>query len=96
MFELAAGEQVDPLIVGILVTFITGVSSALAFVAKVAYGEIKNDRDFLRGEILKALSAIMIRMNDVARERDVLAKDLETKLDNIRRIVTRMTGGSGR
>ena len=55
-----------------------------------ASGEMKAERDYLRNEILEALSAIVGRMNEVALERDAMAHNHETKLDNLQRQIVKV------
>ena len=69
---------------------ISALASALVYIAKVAYSEMRAERDYLRNEILEALSAIVGRMNEVALERDQMAHNHETKLDNLQRQIVKV------
>lgn len=73
----------------ILIGAISALTSALIYVAKITYTEVKTERDHLRAEVLAALTAIALRMNEVARERDAMVTEIGAKLDSLKRMLSR-------
>ena len=73
-----------------LIGVISALVSALLYVVRTRDNEMKAERDYLRAEVIAALTAIVHRMNEVARERDVLAHNLEVRLDNLQRLVVQV------
>ena len=77
----------------VLIGAISALASALAVVAKAAYAEMKAERDYLRNEVLTALTAIVTKAADSTAQRDRQAADLNHKLDALRRLLTVRGGG---
>lgn len=77
----------------VLIGAISALASALAVVAKAAYAEMKAERDYLRSEVLTALTAIVTKAAQTTEERDRMIRELTTKIDNVRRLLTRGGGG---
>ena len=74
----------------VLYTAIGALFGALSYVARTAYAAMRDDRDALRRErdelrddILVGLTGIMARMNEVARERDQMVRDLDAAVDRV-------------
>lgn len=78
----------------VLIGAISALASALAVVAKMAYTEVKDERDYLRGQVLTALTEIVKKASETTDQRDHMVRELNTKLDNIRRILIGGRGGA--
>lgn len=70
-----------------LIGVISALVSALLYLFRVRDGEMKAERDYLRAEVIAALTAIVHRMNEVAKERDAMAHNHEVKIDNLQRLI---------
>lgn len=77
----------------VLVAVISALTSALIVVAKTAYTSMRDERDFLRAEVLAALTAIVQRGSEVTRQRDEMVGDINNKLDSLRRLIVRKNNG---
>lgn len=79
-----------------LIAVISALTTALTVVARTAYVSMREERDFLREEVLAALRAIIERITTVSAHRDDAVREINNKLDNIRRMVGRSNGGPRR
>ena len=94
MFAAVADSAIqDP--TALLIAAVGALASALIFVARTIYAEKRAENEFLRRDVLAALTAIIGRMNEVARERDGMVGDLSRKLEAVRRLMVTRTGRDG-
>lgn len=70
-----------------LIAAISALATALSVVARTAYVSMRDERDFLRGEVLAALRAIVERVAASAAHRDDVVRELNNKIDNLRRLI---------
>lgn len=73
----------------VLLGAISFLSGVVAVLARTAYTAMRDERDFLRREVLAALTAIISRAAVVAEQRDDLAREIMVRIDNLRRLVSR-------
>ena len=90
---LALSESSGVIESSILIGAISALATALGVVARMAYTSLRDERDFLRGEILSALRASVERMTTTAQARDAMINELHHKLDSLRRLVQRYHDG---
>lgn len=69
---------------------ISALFTALIYVARTAYNEMKAERDFYRQEILTALTAIIQQEARSREERDRMIKEVLTGLGNMNRTSLRV------
>lgn len=89
---MGEGQYGEAFLIGIISTLAT----ALTVVARTAYISMRDERDFLRTEILAALRAIVERVAAGAAHRDDAVREINNRLDNIRRLITRTNGGGNK
>lgn len=77
-----------------LIAIISALTTALTVVARTAYVSMRDERDFLRAEVLAALRAIVERVVATGVHRDDAIREINNKLDNLRRAITRTGGGA--
>lgn len=77
----------------LLIAAISALATALSVVARTAYTSMRDERDFLRGEVLAALRAIVERVAAASVHRDEAVREINNKLDNLRRLFTGPKGG---
>ena len=81
-----------------LIAVISTLATALSVVARTAYMSMREERNFMREEVLTALRVIIERVATSATHRDDTVREINTKLDNIRRLILqrpRNGGGDG-
>jgi len=78
-----------------LIAVISALATALSVVARTAYMSMREERDFLREEVLTALRVIIERVASSATHREDTVRELNTKLDNLRRLIQRPRNGGG-
>ncbi len=76
-----------------LIAIISALATALSVVARTAYVSMREERDFLRGEVLAALRAIVERIAAGAAHRDDAVREIHNKIDNLRRLITARGNG---
>ena len=80
----------------LLIAAISALATALSVVAKTAYTSMREERDFLREEVLTALRVIIERVASSSAHRDDAIREINNKLENLRRLVmARRNGGDG-
>ena len=92
---LALSESSGVIESSILIGAISALATALGVVARMAYTSLRDDRDFLRTEILAVLRVSVERMSTTAQARDAMIQELHNKIDNLRRLVQRYHDGKG-